>query len=197
MASRKKPSASRARASSRAREERRAEESAALEKASQAYSAALGILSEAVMSLNRGARALDLATASAAAPELVQYGVAARLRPADLRRVVHSASRDLVLLSARVRSSGLSVPDGSEEAYGRLVSGLCEASDLIVRSMEEFSGSAPRGAGRPNPAVRDLVLSASRAASAINRLVGRGRTSVSVHMAAVSAEISAGDVSFY
>jgi len=197
LASRKKAVGSRERSVSRAREERRAEESAALRKASEAYLSALAAVSEAVLALNRSARALDLASSAFLSPELSRYGVAARLRPADLRRAVDGASRDLRSLASRARSLDITVPDGTEEAYGRLISGLAEASDTIVRSMEEFGSSVPRGSHRPPPVVRDLISAAVRAASILGRLAGRGRTLASVHLSAVADEISSRDVSFY
>ncbi len=199
MAARKaKKKTSRERSASRAREERRASESLALTRASAAYSEALDVISGAATSLARGARALDLARASAVSPDLVKYGLVSRLRPADLRRAVHGVSRDLVSKLAFARASDLVVPDGTEEAYGLLVSRLAAVSDLVSAALEDFGSSLPRTALKPHPVIRDLILSASSAASLFNRLVGAGRAKASVHVSAVRDEIVSGkDVSFY
>lgn len=189
---------SRERSASRALEERRASESLALTRAAFAYSKALDVISGAATALARGARALDVARASAVSPDLVKYGLVARLRPADLRRAVHGVSQDLASKIAFARSSDLVVPDGTEEAYGRLVSRLAAAADLVSSALEEFGSSLPRSPSRPHPVIRDLILSASSAASLFNRLVGVGRARASVHVSAVRDEISSGkEISFY
>jgi len=199
LAARKAPRKTpRERAAARAREERRASESASLARASAAYAKALDVVSEAVVTLTRGAAVLDAARASSVSPDLVQYGLAARLRPADLQRAVHGVSRDLASKLAFARASDLVVPDGTEEAYGLLVSRLADASDLVARALEDFGRSVPRGAGKPHPVIRDLILSAAGGAAVLNRLAGKGRATASVHVSAVRDEImSEKDVSFY
>ncbi len=150
------------------------------------------------MSLSHGAKALDAARIAAVSPDLVQYGLVARLRPADLQRSVHAVSRDLASKLVFARSSDLVVPDGTEEAYGLLVSRLAAASDLVARAVEDFGSSVPRSSAKPHPVIRDLILSAASAASVFNRLVGTGRAKASVHVAAVHDEMSSGKgVSFY
>lgn len=195
-ATRKKTS--RERSVSRAREDRRASGALALTRAAGAYSKALDVISGAVVSLARGARALDVARASAVSPDLVKYGLVARLRPADLQRAVHGVSRDLASKIAFARSSDLVVPDGTEEAYGRLVARLAAAADLVSEALEDFGSSLPRTAPKPHPVIRDLILSATSAASLFNRLVGGGRARASVHVSAVRDEIASGkEISFY
>lgn len=188
----------RERAAARAREERRASESVSLARASAAYAKALDVVSEAVTTLTRAASILDAARASAVAPDLVRYGLAARLRPADLQRAVHGVSRDLASKLSFARASDLVVPDGTEEAYGLLVSRLADASDLVARALDDFGRSVPRSAGKPHPVIRDLILSAAGGAAVLNRLAGKGRATASVHVSAVRDEImSEKDVSFY
>ncbi len=182
----------------RERDDRRVSESSALARASSAYADALNVVSEAVSVLVRGAAALDVARASAVAPDLVQYGLAARLRPGDLQRAVHGVARDLSSKLTLARASDLVVPDGTEEAYGLLMSRLADASDLVSRALDEFSRSVPRSSSKPHPVVRDLILSAAGGASVLNRLVGRGRATASTHVSAVRDEIvSDKSVSFY
>ncbi len=181
-----------------AREERRASESASLSVAARAYTTALDLIADSVKVLSRGVRALDVARSASVSPDLVQYGVLARLRPSELQRAVHSVARDLQSKVSYARSSGLAVPDGTEDAYRALVVKLGTACDLVSEAIDEFGKSIPRSASRPPPSVRDLILSAARAASYLNRLSGRGRAASSVHIAAVHDEItSAKDVSFY
>lgn len=184
--------------SRRSLEERRQAEIAALNVAVTAYDSALEMVAKAAQSLVRGARALDLARATAVSPDLVQYGLVAGFRPADVQRVVHGVARDLQAKIAFARSSDLVVPDGTEEAYGRLVSSLTSASEMVSRALEEFGEAVPRGSAKPHPVIRDIIMSASRAASLLNRLVGKGRTAASVHALAVRDEItSEKTVSFY
>jgi hypothetical protein len=180
-----------------ARAERRARELASLASATSSFSSALDTITEAAAALLRSSKALDTARAAAVSPELVQYGILGRLRPLAVQRAVQSVSSDLRLKVASVRSSDLSVHDGSEEAYEKLVSRISAAADSIREAIEDFGRSLPAGAARPHPAVRNLVMASAKAAALLNRLAGRGRTSVSVHSAAVQAEIAAGDVSFY
>lgn len=199
MATRRKPSkTSRERRETSAREERRAAEVLALARSASAYTAALDILAGATVVLMRGGRALDQARSAAVVPELVRYGMVGRLRPADVQRTVHSVTRDLAAKVAFARGAELVVPDGTEEAYGLLVSRLAEASDLVASAIDDFGKSVPRMSSKPHPVIRDLILSAAGAASALNRLVGRNRAAASVHSSAVHDEIvSNKDVSFY
>ncbi len=160
--------------------------------------AALDLISDSVRTLSRGVRALEVARLASVSPDLVQYGVVARLRPAELQRVVLSVARDLQSKVSYARSSDLVVPDGTEDAYRALVLKLGTACDIVAEAIDEFGKSVPRSASRPPPSVRDLIFSAARAASHLNRLSGRGRATASVHVAAVQDEItSAKDVSFY
>lgn len=167
-------------------------------RASAVYTKALDVVSEAVTALTRGAAVLDAARSSVVSPDLIQYGLAARLRPADLQRAVHGVARDLSSKLAFARTSDLVVPDGTEEAYGLLVSRLADASDLVTRALDDFGKSLPRNSGKPHPVIRDLILSAVGGAAVLNRLAGKGRATASVHISTVRDEImSEKDVSFY
>lgn len=181
------------------RQSLRAEERADLAAASSAYTSGLNEIAKAVLSLARGYRALDSARKASESPSLARYAVAARLRPAVLQRAVVAISRDLGQKVQIARSSDLSVPDGDEKPYEKLLRRLAAASDSIEEALRDFGRELPDRPGDDAPAiVRALILSSARAAAQLNRTLGRSRSSASVHVAAVADEISSNkDVSFY
>lgn len=181
------------------REELRAEERADLASASSAYSAGLNEIAKAVLSLARGYRALGSAKKASESPSLARYAVSARLRPAALQRAVIAVSRDLGAKVRLARSSDLSVPDGEETPYERLLLKLAAASDSIEEALRDFGRELPSRPGdNAHPVIRDLIVSSARAAAHLNRTLGRSRSSASVHISAVTEEISSKrDVSFY
>lgn len=186
------------RSSSSSRERRRSEERASLASASTAFSSGLDLVAKAVTSLSRASRALDAAAKASSSPEMARYGLAARLRPEAVRRAVTDISRDLSGRLARAKASGLVVPDGQEDPYLKLLNRLSVASEAIEAALRDFGDSLPSRPGAASPPTRDLILTSARASAHLNRLLGRRRSAASVHVAAVSDEISSTkDVSFY
>ncbi len=181
-----------------ARRARRLEEGADLSSAVTSFNSALDLIGSASRSLARGSKALDASVKASSAPSLVRYGVAARLRPAVLLRAVSVVHRDLQSRLRAVRAAGLTVPDSQEKPYAELLQNLTAVSEAFGQALLDFEKSLPDGSGKGPRQVRDLVSAAARASVFLGRLTGKGRTTSSVHAAAVAADIaSSGDVSFY
>ncbi len=177
---------------------RRLEEASSLSSAVTSFNSALDLIGSASRSLARGSKALKASSEASSSPSLVQYGVAGRLRPAVLMRAVSAVHRDIQSRLRVVSAAGLTVPDDQEKAYVDLLQNLTAVSEAFGRALSDFEESLPVSPGTGPRHVRDLVSAAAKASVFLNQLTKRGRTSSSVHAAAVAAEIaSSGDVSFY
>jgi hypothetical protein len=113
-------------------------------------------------------------------------------------RAVSAVHRDIQSRLRAVSASGFTVPDDQEKAYVDLLQNLTAVSEAFGRALSDFEKSLPESPGRGPRNVRDLISAAAKASVFLNQLTKRGRTSSSVHAAAVAAEIaSSGNVSFY